>query len=126
MGECGCGSDIEEYAFPGPDGDVYTIGRFIGCEQCQGTAIVIVRLADEQRDWAKHLPPMPEAWFGGAVLPLIDVDKLHKLLVERCTFGSDDDDYRTLDDALHDQLRNAVEEAVFAADTVREAGGNNG
>lgn len=120
MGDCGCGDGIEEYAFPGPGDDIYTIGRFIGCEQCKATAIIVVRLADEQRDWAKHLPPLPEAWFGGAVLPLIDIDRLRQLLVERCRLGPDDDDYRTLDDALHDQLRGAVQEAIFAADTLRK------
>jgi hypothetical protein len=114
MGSCGCGDDIEEFQFPGPDGSVYTIGRWVGCEQCHGTAVVLCRLEPDEQRGIDLVPPAPAAWHGGHVLPLIDVDRLRRLLVERCTFGLDDDDYRTLDDALYDQLREALAEAMFA------------
>jgi hypothetical protein len=113
MGSCGCGDDIEEFQFPGPAGSVYTIGRWVGCEQCHGTAIVLDRVEPDDQRWVSLVPPAPVAWHGGHVLPLIDVDKLRRLLVERVTFGPDDDEYATLDDALYDHLRDCVEAAMF-------------
>ena len=50
MGECGCGQEMIELVFPGPDGSKYGIEVYPGCHYCgNGTAVTLYQMgADEE------------------------------------------------------------------------------
>lgn len=62
MGECGCGNFYPEFKFPGPDGSVYALQVYRGCEGCQTpVGVIISRLTGEEiEEWdVEHLPELP-------------------------------------------------------------------
>lgn len=62
MGTCGCGDFYPDFKFEGPDGSLYTLQIYRGCEGCQTPmGVIISRLdGDEIEEWeAQHLPELP-------------------------------------------------------------------
>ena len=84
MGACGCGDYQGEFQFPGPDGSIYSLAIYPGCDDCdQGPGIVIHRHVTEQGkvSWgARDQLALPFHEFGDgdgeAAVPILDLDAL--------------------------------------------------
>jgi hypothetical protein len=128
MGECGCGNTNPDYRFDGPDGIIYTVQFYTGCNNgCETpSGIILSRYLPEDAEWAAHAKEVPWNTFGERpdesgdfCIPIIDKDVLREKLVafgSGVVIGGDDPDgYDTLDDFLQDALGECLIDAVSAS-----------
>ena len=90
MGSCVCGDTNIDLQFPGPDGIVYAIQTYGGCEHCGTPAGVIVYRFDTTRAdvsdfWYRHAPEPNwriypgQSVHGDFAIPVLDFDAVADL-----------------------------------------------
>ena len=114
MGACGCGDYSADYQFPGPDGIVYALAIFAGCEDCGlGPGVIIHRHGERsRRDWdVDHLPQAPfhevESDYAELAVPLLSLEKARARFIP-LMLGERDEAEITVNDMLREGLRPAV------------------
>lgn len=114
MGACGCGDYSADYQFPGPDGTVYALAIFTGCEECDlGPGVILHQHGERsRRDWdVDHLPSAPfhrvESDYAELAIPILDLEKARARFIP-FLLGDQDEAKITVDDMLREGLRPAV------------------
>lgn len=86
---CGCGDFNPSLKFKGPNGQVYALELFNGCEDCGTSVGVIVYCLEEAAAVARQLHELPDLQFstGGteyteAMVKVLDAELLGKKLLE--------------------------------------------
>ncbi len=102
---CPCSDFAPSFQLPGPDGAVYAVEIYVGCEACgTGPGVALHRFDDRKaaRDWS--VPELPRLTFdvgdGVAFLQVLDPDKLREGLKEWLGEVDEDDE----DDPPQDPL----------------------
>jgi len=80
MGTCGCGDFYPDFKFEGPEGSLYALQIYRGCEGCQTPVGVIISRLDgreEIESWdADSLPELPfdvlSESYRERLLPVVD------------------------------------------------------
>ncbi len=138
MGSCGCGDFSGGLRFPGPDGVVYVLEVYLGCDGCHTPAGVVIHRhlpTAEQRFWFEHEPSMPFTDWRGRLpgepeydpeyqsfhQPIFDPDKGIERLVKEMGSAklAPDEAYELVGHDLEDNGREALDEAI--RDTVTES-----
>ena len=68
MGSCGGGDAGGEFKLPGPDGSVYVVQRYAGCQECRSPAGVVIYkmlLLDGDAWGAREIPDLALGQDGG-------------------------------------------------------------
>lgn len=120
MGSCNC-ADYDGIArLPGPDGCVYVLQIYHGCEGCDtGPGVMLHRMSKREAEtWdADDLPVVPfdAGDWDSVLIPVVDHDKLQaRLNAFNDEHGADYD----LDGFIHDAASEALRDAC--SDTVAE------
>lgn len=118
MGACGCGDYQPMFQFPGPDGVVYALEFYTGCEDCgEGPGVVIHRHgAEGRRTWGvDDLPELPfhdlGAPEGQFAAPILSWEAARRRFVPLARDPDKPDDFdakMAVDDILREGLRFAV------------------
>jgi len=62
MGECGCGNTGKFWKLPGPDGNLYIVHQYFGCDYCSsplGVDIELIKKKDQDFDFYNEYPTLP-------------------------------------------------------------------
>jgi hypothetical protein len=120
MCQCGCGDFAADYQLPGPDGVVYTLRMFRGCDNCRIPAGVVVGrfTAEEAPRW--HADRLPALDLSGdcdeRLLPVLDPEKLKKRMVQFAKAnGTEYDPDGLVEDAVDHTFSEAVMETMNGA-----------
>jgi hypothetical protein len=120
MGSCGCGDYAGEFKLPGPDGSVYVIQRYAGCNYCMSPAGVIVYkmlLLDGDPWETSKLPDLPFGHDAGGepgdeeiLIPIAHAPEFVKGL--KPWFEGRWEEYFEPDDDSGDQLADLMEDGL--------------
>jgi hypothetical protein len=125
MGECGCGGSFGDFHFPGPDGTLYTLEVYEGCETCEtplGVALSRYTKHAPSGDLAcvEALPEAPWNIRDEVPLPLLDLDIVRSQLGEYLLAGihevpSEELDQEFVEDLLKEAFREMFREMLHAS-----------
>lgn len=103
MGQCGCGDHHADYKFEGPDGVLYAVGVYTGCEGCDTPAgVTLYRHAQPDREWSDDCPALDfGAFMGDAPIAIIDLRQLQTFLRKAIDDARSDPHWDELDEPVH-------------------------
>ena len=114
MGACGCGDYQPMFRVPGPDGIMYALEVYAGCEYCStGPGVMIHRHGETgRRDWdVDQLPELPfhdlGAPEGQFAMPILSWEAIRKRFIPLAV-EDEDEAQLIVDDMLREGLRFAV------------------
>ncbi len=104
MGACGCGDFSGDLTFPAPDGDMYVLDLYHGCEDCDASAgVVLYRFTREEAGrWGIEKDRKPlDVPKDGIGIPVLDANVLRRLVAKEVNAGLAE----YISDAIADGMR---------------------
>ena len=111
MGACGCGDFSGDITFPAPDGEVYVLDVYPGCEDCETPAgVVLYRFTpDEAKRWGLEGAKPLKIGEEGTGIPVLDPDPLREMMTKEAASGVSE----LVAEIVADGLRNHFREAAM-------------